>query len=171
MIGKKISIIGCPGSGKSTLAKKLAKEYNLPLVHLDSIYWRKNWTNISNEEFDKILEEKMAKDRWLIDGNFDRTIIKRIEKSDTIIYLDYHRMTCVIRVIKRLIKNRGRVRSDMGESCYEKFDLEFIKFIWGFNKSNRDKYYKLLEAEKNKNIYILKNKKDINYLNKIFSGK
>lgn len=155
-------MVGCPGLGKSTLAKKLSKEYDLPLVHLDSIYWRKNWTNISNEEFDKTLEEKMAEDRWVIDGNFDRTIIKRIEKSDTIIYLDYPRMTCVMGVIKRLIKNRGRVRSDMGENCYEKFDLEFIKFIWGFNKSNRDKYYKLLEEEKNKNIYILKNRKDIN---------
>ena len=45
--------MGCPGSGKSTLAKKLAIEYNLPLVHLDSIYWRENWTNISKRNLTK----------------------------------------------------------------------------------------------------------------------
>jgi adenylate kinase family enzyme len=154
--------MGCPGSGKSTLAKRLAKEYNLPLIHLDSIYWRKNWTNISDEEFEKRLEEEMSKDSWIIDGNYNRTITRRIEKSDTIIYLDYSRLTCIIGVIKRIIKYRKLVRSDMSEGCLEKFDLEFIKFIWKFNKENRKRYYDLLSKIENKNIFIIKNRKELN---------
>jgi adenylate kinase family enzyme len=154
--------MGCPGSGKSTLAKKLAMEYNLPLVHLDSIYWRENWTNISEEEFDKRLEEEMSKDSWIIDGNYNRTIKRRIGKSDTIIYLDYSRLTCIIGVIKRIIKYRKVVRSDMSERCFEKFDLEFIKFIWKFNKENRKKYYNILSKLDNKRVFIIKNRKELN---------
>ena len=154
--------MGCPGSGKSTLAKKLAKEYNLPLIHLDSIYWRKNWTNISEEEFDKKLEEEMSKDSWIIDGNYNRTITRRIEKSDTIIYLDYSRLTCIIGVIKRIIKYRKVVRSDMGEGCFEKFDLEFFKFIWNFNKENRKKYYDILSKLESKREFIIKSRRELN---------
>lgn len=166
MIGKKVTIMGCPGSGKSTLAKRLSKEYNLPLVHLDSIYWRRNWKNISDEEFDKRLGEEISKDSWIIDGNYNRTIERRIEKSDTIIYLDYSRLTCILGVIKRIIKNRNVVRSDMGEGCIENFDLEFFKFIWKFNKENRERYYNILSKLENKRVSIIKSRKDINKITK-----
>lgn len=164
MIGKKITVMGCPGSGKSTLSKRLAKEYNLPLVHLDTIYWGNNWTNISDDEFDKRLEDEMSKDSWIIDGNYNRTIERRIEKSDTIIYLDYSRLTCITGVIRRIIKNRKIVRSDMGEGCFENFDLEFIKFIWKFNSENRERYYAILSKLDNKRIFIIKNRKELNEL-------
>jgi len=36
---KKIIILGCPGSGKSTLAIKLHILTELPLFHLDNLYW------------------------------------------------------------------------------------------------------------------------------------
>lgn len=166
MIGKKITIMGCPGSGKSTLAKKLSKKYNLPLIHLDSIYWEKNWRNISDEEFDKKITKEINKDTWIIDGNYNRTLKRRFEKSDTIIYLDYSRLTCIIGVIKRIIKYRKVVRSDMAEDCYEKFDLEFLKFIWKFNKENRKNYYEILSTFlSDKNVFIIKNRKELNIFN------
>ena len=114
------------------------------------------------EEFDKRLEKEINKDSWIIDGNYNRTITRRIEKSDTIIYLDYSRLTCIIGVIKRIIKYRKLVRSDMGEGCFEKFDLEFIKFIWKFNEENRKRYYNILSKLENKRVFIIKNRKELN---------
>lgn len=35
----RIIIIGCGGSGKSTLARKLYEKTNLPIVHLDKLFW------------------------------------------------------------------------------------------------------------------------------------
>lgn len=32
----------------------------------------------------------------------------------------------------------------MAEGCPEKFDLEFMKWIWNFNKNHRDKLYRIL---------------------------
>ncbi|GAA0086680.1 DNA topology modulation protein [Clostridium sp. CTA-7] len=159
---KRIIIIGCGGSGKSTLARKLYEKTNLPIVHLDKLFWRKGWQSISREEFNKLLQIKLKEDKWIIDGNFDRTIEERLNRCDTVIFLDYPRRTCLISAIKRVISNYGKVRPDMGEGCPEKFDFEFLKWIWNFNKEHRDKYYQLLKEIENKKIYIFKNRKECN---------
>ena len=39
----RISVIGGSGSGKSTLTNVLAKELNIPAIHLDSINYNANW--------------------------------------------------------------------------------------------------------------------------------
>ena len=157
---KRIMIIGCPGSGKSTLSKQLAMKLKLPLVHLDQIYWKNNWQPISNEIFDQLLLHEVEKDEWIIDGNYSRTISMRLEKCDTIIYLDYHRMTCLLGVIKRVIKGYGKTREDMGENCPERLDPDFLKYVWTFNQSRREEYLNLLSHQKDKRVIILRHRRD-----------
>ncbi len=159
---KRVIIIGCGGSGKSTLSRVLSEKTNLPVVHLDKLFWKEGWVNISREEFDNLLNEELKKEEWIIDGNYDRTLKERLKKSDTVIYLDYPRMTCLLGVVKRVLSNYGKVRPDMAEGCPEKFDLEFIKWIWNFNKEHRDKFYKILKEESDKQIYIFRNRKECN---------
>ena len=75
----KIIIIGCPGSGKSTFAKELNNIYNVPLYHLDLIWNKPDKTTISREEFDQILSEIFEEEQWIIDGNYQRTLERRIK--------------------------------------------------------------------------------------------
>lgn len=159
---KRVIVIGCGGSGKSTLSRVLSEKTNLPVVHLDKLFWKEGWVNISREEFDNLLNEELKREEWIIDGNYDRTLKERLKKSDTVIYLDYPRMTCLLGVVKRVLSNYGKVRPDMAEGCPEKFDLDFIKWIWNFNKEHRDKFYKILKEEKDKQIYIFRNRKECN---------
>ena len=98
---KRILLIGCPGSGKSTLAKRIGKETNLPVVHLDTIYWLPHWERRPREEFESLLIEELKKDRWIIDGNYNRTLDLRISYCDLIVYLDIPRRVCLWSVIKR----------------------------------------------------------------------
>lgn len=100
---------------------------------------------------------ELIKDYLIIDGNFNRTINERLDKCDTVIYLDFSRVRCLFGVTKRVLKNYGQTRSDMGENCPEKFDIEFFKWIWNFNKIYRDKYYKLLSSVEGKKIVIVHN--------------
>ena len=74
---KRILIIGCGGAGKSTLARQLGKKLNLPVVHLDKIWWLPNWQNRTKEEFDILLKEELTKPCWIIDGNYQRTFEQR----------------------------------------------------------------------------------------------
>jgi adenylate kinase family enzyme len=148
-------IIGCGGSGKSTLARKLGEKMNIPVIHLDKLFWRSGWKSVSKEEFYDLLHNEVIKDTWIIDGNFNRTLQDRLNKCDTVIYLDFSRVTCLLGAIKRVISNYGKTRPDMGENCPEKFDLEFLKWIWNFNKIHRNKYYEMLKNAKDKNVIVL----------------
>ncbi|WP_242835879.1 AAA family ATPase [Clostridium sp. DL-VIII] len=40
---ERILIIGGNGCGKTTLAQTLASKLEIPLIHLDKLYWRDNW--------------------------------------------------------------------------------------------------------------------------------
>ncbi len=161
---KRIIIIGCPGSGKTTLAKRLSERMQLPLVHLDTLGWHGNWEQTSNDEFDRLLMNELAKPEWIIEGNYNRTIPTRLIRCDTVIYLDFSRFACLCGVIGRVIKGYGKSRPDMGGNCPERFDLDFLKFVWGFNKQHRKNYYDALLNEKDKNIIILRNRKEADKL-------
>ena len=61
--------------------------------------------------------------------------------------MDFSRLKCVYGVIKRIIKNYGKSRPDMGGYCPERLDVEkfaFLKFVWNFNKNNRKRFYDML---------------------------
>ena len=158
---ERIIIIGCGGAGKSTLARKLGEVLDLPVVHLDKLFWKPNWVEKSNEEFDALLAQELAKDRWIMDGNFNRTLPERIKRCDTIIYLDFSRFACLMGVLKRIITTYGKVRPDMGEGCPERIDLDFLKWVWNFNKNKRESYYKLLNEAENVETIVLKNRRAV----------
>ena len=94
-----------------------------------------------------------------MDGNFDRTMPARIAKCDTIIYLDFSRVACLLGVLKRVITTYGKVRPDMGEGCPERFDLDFLKWVWYYNRKNREKNYRLLNEAEGIETVVLKNRR------------
>ena len=158
---ERIMIIGCGGSGKSTLARQLGDKLGLPVVHLDKLFWRPGWVNVSREEFDSLHREALAQEKWIIDGNFDRTMGERVKRCDTVIYLDFSRAACLMGVCKRVLTTYGKVRPDMGEGCPERFDLDFLKWVWNFNKSKREKYHAMLSGLDGKEIFIFKNRREV----------
>jgi len=159
---ERVMIIGCGGAGKSTLARKLGEKTGLPVVHLDQIWWAPgNWQHREREEFDEILLSEMEKPRWILDGNYNRTVEVRLEKCDTVIYLDFSRFTCLRQWMGRVIQNWGHARADMAEGCAEWFDPEMALWIWNFNKNNRNRYYELLSGLEGKQVFILKNRREV----------
>ena len=159
---KRVVIIGCGGAGKSTLARQLGEKLNIPVVHLDKLFWKPGWVEMPKEEFDALLRQEMARETWIMDGNFNRTLPERISRCDTVIYLDFSRLACLLGVLKRVLTTYGTVRADMGEGCPERVDLEFLKWVWNYNKNKREKTYKLLNESAHARVIILKNRREVN---------
>ena len=158
---ERILIIGCSGSGKSTLARALKDKLGLPVVHLDQLWWQEGWEHVSLEEFDRRLELALSMDRWIIDGNYSRTIQQRLPKCDAIIYLDFSRWACLWGMCQRVLGSYGKVRPDMVAGCPERFDWEFVKFIWNFNKNNRARNYAYLAQAGHAKRIVLKSRKEV----------
>ena len=158
---ERILIIGCGGSGKSTLARQLSEKLNMPVIHLDKIWWRPGWEHISREEFTDIILREMEKPQWIMDGNFNHTLPMRLERCDTVVYLDFNRIACLCGVFKRIVTTHGKVRPDMGEGCPERFDWEFLQWVWNFNKNNRKNNYRLLAEANGVTIHVLKNRRQV----------
>ena len=156
---ERILIIGCGGAGKSTLARQLGEKLNLPVVHLDKLFWKPGWVEESQEEFDRKLAQELGKPKWIMDGNFNRTMPQRLQKCNTVIYLDFSRWTCLLGVAKRVITTYGKVRPDMGEGCPERVDLEFLKWVWNYNKDKRQRNYQLLQQASHADKIVLKNRR------------
>jgi len=146
----RILIVGCSGSGKSTLSRKLSERTSLPVVHLDQLFWQSGWVSVSREVFDQRLSDELEKPKWIIDGNFDRTLPLRLARCDTAICLDYSRRTCLTGVVKRVAASYGHTRPDMAEGCPERVDWSFLKWIWNFPKKQLPVLRQALaDAEKN----------------------
>lgn len=156
---ERILIIGCGGAGKSTLARQLGDKLGLPVVHLDKLFWHPGWVESSKEEIDEKIMAEMVKPRWIMDGNYNRTLPERLKYCDTIIYMDFSRMACLLGVLKRVLTTYGTVRPDMGEGCPERIDFEFLKWVWNFNKNKREKYYRLLNETEGVETIVLKNRR------------
>ncbi len=130
-------IIGPCGAGKSTLATALGGRLGLPVFHMDQINWKPGWVESSKDEINEKLTTIVAGNRWLIDGTYGGTLAMRLERADTVLYLDYPIRLCVARLIRRIWTYRGRSRPDMTEGCPERFDLAFLFYLLRWNSGPR----------------------------------
>jgi adenylate kinase family enzyme len=134
---QRVIIIGPCGSGKSTLARELAPRLGLPLVHMDQLGWQAGWVETEKAELQARLAEAVAGERWLIEGNYGSTLAPRLERADTVIYLDFPIRLCLWRLIRRIVTLRGQSRPDMPEGCPERFDAAFFWYVMTWNAGPR----------------------------------
>lgn len=157
----RISIVGGSGSGKSTLCNILSKELNLPAIHLDAINFNENWVEINKEKRDKIISNKSSEDKWIIDGNYNKTLKERFKKADLIIWLDYSTFMQLKGVFKRYFKTRNKERTEI-PGCKERLNFRFIKYVATYNRKKRHVIVDNLKEISKEKVLIFKKQKDLN---------
>lgn len=146
---QRIAVIGCPGAGKSTLAIRLSVVTGLPLIHLDALYHgRVGDAETLRAQWLETHAVLIAAPRWIIDGNYQRTLADRITAADTVVFLDFPRWQCLYRVVRR------RVLQVFGHAAAganpERLNGDFLTFIWHFARKERPRILQLL-AQKQSN--------------------
>ncbi len=141
---ERVLVIGGNGAGKSYFTVKLAEKTGLPAVHLDRLFWRENWQCVPKDEFDRLLKAELEKEKWIIDGTYQRTMPLRFEYVDTVFWFDFSTVKCFFGVIGRIMRNYGKPRPDLGGGNKERIDFKFLKDVIGYRKRNRKKILKLI---------------------------
>lgn len=124
---RKVLVIGSSGAGKSVFAARLARRTGLPLIHLDAIYWKPGWVPTPRDEWTRTVDDLLARDAWIMDGNYAGTLDRRLAACDTAVFLDFPRALCLWRAIERRVVHRGRSRPDMTPGNRERLTWEFVR--------------------------------------------
>lgn len=141
-------MIGCSGSGKSRLARAMGQKLGLPVVHLDQLWRKPGKENATVEEFDEKLDAVLETPKWIIDGNFSRTMPLRLQYCDTIVYLDYSRWACLLGMCQRVLRRPKEFRWDM------------VKWIWNYNQNNRSLNNTWIAQSRHAKAFVLKNRRE-----------
>ncbi|KAK0451423.1 AAA domain-containing protein [Desarmillaria tabescens] len=125
----RIHIVGNCGTGKSTLAKKLSQILGIPYISLDTIFWRPDWEQTPNEEFQSLVSKTMDDNPngWIIDGNYQQHIGKLVQNNATdIIWLDPPFLLYFPRVLVRTFLRLFGLGTPCSPGCRESFREVFF---------------------------------------------
>ena len=165
---RRVIVIGSPGSGKSRFSRALHQATGLPLVHLDLLYWNADQTVVSRSVFLERLQEAVAQDAWIIDGNYASTMEMRLKNADTVFWLDYPTEVCLAGLRER----RGKPRPDMPwvERADGEGDAEFWEYVRHFRETNRPAILALLARYPEKNVIIFQDRQETDAFLKRLNG-
>ncbi len=151
----RVTVAGCSGSGKSVFAAKLAAIFRLPLYHLDNVFWNPDKTHVDRETFDRRLNVILGYERFVIDGEYGRTLEARIRESDTVFYFDIPLADRLEGAALRV----GKKRPDI-PWIEDEFDPDFKKYIEDYDDTQRPVTLALLEKYSNRNIITFKSREE-----------
>ncbi|MBA8838253.1 DNA topology modulation protein FlaR [Ochrobactrum sp. RH2CCR150] len=146
---QRIMIFGGAGSGKSTLARELGQLLDLPVIHIDTIYWQPGWVMRPLDEIARLTNDAADGAHWVFEGNHSHTMPHRALRADMLIFLDISTGRRLVRVVRRILKYHGRTRPDMGDGCPERFDWDFIKWVVNYRKNGRIRALKFMKQAPN----------------------
>ena len=129
----RIAIIGCGGSGKSHLARELGASLGITPVHLDTVYYDKDWNPLPKDQFAALQRDLVSEPRWVIDGNYASSLPIRLAAADTVIFLDLPARTCLWGIAQRRLRHGGGQHQAIGVS--DRITLGFVRYIVGYRRS------------------------------------
>jgi adenylate kinase family enzyme len=135
---QRVAVVGCGGSGKTTLANELGARLGLPVIHIDSHYWR--WVEgkrveATAEEWTDRHRYLIADDAWVIEGMKFGVLDERLDRADTVVYLDLPTSSCISGIMLRWIRYLGRDHPERG--IYTSINWEFLRWVWSFRRKQR----------------------------------
>ena len=112
-LGRRVIVTGLAGSGKTTFSLALAAKTGLPVIHLDVRFWKAGWVAPSESEWRDTQRRLLAGHAWIADGNYQETLDLRLERADTVVFLDLPWWLCAGRAFRRGF----RMPDELPEGC------------------------------------------------------
>lgn len=129
--------MGAGGAGKTHLARALGQALDLPVVHLDAHYSGPGWQPLRADLWAELQRRLVAADRWVMDGNYAATLPVRLERADTVVFLDLPPLHCLWQVVRRWALGRLHPAPDLPAGLRPKLDRRFLTYVLTFRRRRR----------------------------------
>jgi adenylate kinase family enzyme len=164
----KLLIIGNAGCGKTYLAKKISKSKNIPIFHIDNIWFKpggygKEFERTSLER-KEMIKNIMGKSKYIIEGASGITAKQFAPKVSHIIWVSYPKTVCI-----NSIKTRKLPTGQKSTPQQTQFLVNMAKEY--YNKNNKSSVSLTIHKDIFNNFkgskYMLVSREDANNL-KVF---
>lgn len=143
-VGRRVIVIvtGSAGAGKSTFSRALGAKTGLPVIILDIHRWKPGWVRIPESQFQEKQRGLLAGEEWIVDGN--ATLDLRLERADTVVFLDTPWWICARRAFVRGIRKRPpgfRLPDGCEDTAWRRLSQEWwvVWRVWRGRRSERDR--------------------------------
>ena len=140
-LGRRVIVTGLAGSGKSTFSLALAAKTGLPVIHLDLHFWKPGWVAPSETEWRDKQRGVLGGDAWIADGNYHETLDLRLERADTVVFLDMPWCVCAWRAFLRGFRMPGELPEGCNYSAWLRLRDEWCLAvrIWRKDRSQPER--------------------------------
>jgi adenylate kinase family enzyme len=159
----RVNVVGCSGSGKSALSRKISERLNHPYIEMDTLFWKKAWTESSDEEFFARLEKALNRPKWVLDGNYDRTAPIKWSKVTAVIWVDYSFTHTLAQAVRRAVSRAwtgAEIWPDTGnrECFFRTFLTKDSVLLWTArsHSSLRERYQERMADPKFRHIHFVR---------------
>ncbi|MCF6370771.1 P-loop NTPase family protein [Rhizobium halophilum] len=134
---RRVLVIGCSGGGKTTLSLALADRLRLPYVSMDrEFFWLPGWVTRGRTEQRQLIASVVKQESWIMDGTNASSFDLRLPRTDVVLWVRIPRLQCIWGVAARWLMWLGRTRPEMTPGCPERLDLDFLRYIWNFERDH-----------------------------------
>ncbi|WP_255658627.1 adenylate kinase [Actinoplanes sp. L3-i22] len=96
------------GSGKTTLARRIGQRTGLPWHAVDDLTWEPGWVEVPTAVQRQRIAAICAGDAWVLDSAYLSWIDVPTARADLIVCLDYPRLLCLFRLLRRSLTSAVR---------------------------------------------------------------
>jgi adenylate kinase family enzyme len=165
-VGRRVVVTGIAGAGKSTFSRALAAKTGLPLIVLDVHFWRPGWVEPTEDEWRQEQRDLLAGDDWIADGNYHATLDLRLQRADTVVFLDTPWWICARRALMRGVRTRPmgfELPNGCDESRWRRLRDEWClaRRIWRVRRSDRERELEIVAQHgKHVSMHLLRSKRE-----------
>jgi adenylate kinase family enzyme len=157
----KIHIIGGPGSGKTYIAKQLTKKLATQMYELDQLFWDSEslyqGSQTSPEEREKMLNEILEKEKWIIEGMYFRWVEESFRRADYILVLKTNLLVRRWRIVKRFVMRKAKLIPSQRRETMRTL-LDTLEWTSKYDDHDLVEAVKMLKKHNDKVIILTRNK-------------
>lgn len=157
-LGSRIIVTGLAGSGKSTFSVALGAKTGLPVIHLDLHFWKPGWVAPSETEWREMQRSVLAGNSWIADGNYHETLDLRLERADTVVFLDIPWWICSGRALLRGFRMPDELPQGCNYTAWQRLRDEWrlAVRIWRKRRSDTEREKEVISRRPQVALHVLR---------------